>query len=356
MRLTRRGWGVVGVVAFSLLMAAQYGSRSLNAVVAPLIVVLLAAFITVYRAEKPLIDRHPIEDGFIGETRRVGLRTEVAGPTAAVVRDAVGDGLTPVDGGNVAETTLLDGETYEYEVRLEARGEHAVGPLSVAVGDLLGLAETRFEYGRTTSVLVYPRIYDLHGGARHDLRLLADAVRDADREEFDHLREYARGDSLRDVHWKSAAKRADGELVVKEFIADGAVGNAEVAAECTPGKADEMAAAVASVGTYLLELDIAVGVSVPDGARAPDTGRRHHRDLLALLAVAGAGELDDRTRKGADVLIQADATGVVVCVDDHEIPFERLYGSSERRAAGGDGPGGGAESTASGDRGTEVRA
>lgn len=333
MRLTRRGWAVVGVVVFCLVMASQYGSRSLNAVVAPLIVALLAAFITTARANKPRIERRPLEDGFVGDRRTVELAVDVENPIAARVEDAVGDGLEAPDGGDVAETTLRGGRSHEYDVRLAARGEHEIGPLSVAVRDLLGLAETRFRYERTTSVLVYPHVYDLHGGARHELQLLADAARAGDREEFDHLREYERGDALRDVHWKSAAKRADGELVVKEFIADETVGSAEIAGECIPGMEDEMATAVASVGTYLLELDVAVGVSVPDGARAPEAGHRHHRDLLALLAVTGAGELDDRTRRRADVLIQADATGVVVLVEDHEIPFDRLHGSNRRPGA-----------------------
>ncbi|MFC4439630.1 MULTISPECIES: DUF58 domain-containing protein [Natrialbaceae] len=326
MRLTSRGWAVVAVVAFGITMSWQYGPRALDAVVTPLLVVLFAGVLTTVRAERPRTRRLPVSEGFIGERRTVAVGIETDSSVAATVRDDVGDGLSA--SGAAAETTL-EGETeFEYDLTLEGRGERRIGPLSVTVGDVFGLCERRFEYEETTNVLVYPRVYDLREGTNRDLELLADVARREDREEFDHLREYQRGDPLRDVHWKSAAKRPGDELVVKEFAADETSGSATIAAECIPGREDELAGAAASVATYLLELEVDVGLTLADDRRPSSTGREHHRSLLRLLAVLEGRELDDRDRTEADVLIQSDANGTVVVVDGYEIPFDRLRGAA----------------------------
>ncbi|WP_276255365.1 DUF58 domain-containing protein [Halomontanus rarus] len=356
MNVTRRGWAVVAVVAFCLLMGWEYGARSLNALVAPLVVVVLAAVLTVYRADQPSIDRHPVDEGFIGDRRTVGLSITADAPIAASVEDTVGDGLSVEDGANVAELTLADGSEFSYEARLETRGVHEVGPVTVTVRDVLGLVRRRFEgeiqsqsqlnLGRNRDrnqdreqVLVYPEVYDLYGASRRDLQALDDAVREHNREEFDHLREYERGDSLRDVHWKSTAKRADGELVVKEFVADEDLGAVDLVAESTPRRDDEMASAAASVVTYLLEMGVVVGVAAPDGSCPPRSGYDHHRSVLRLLARTGAGEATDRERREADILVRADDEGTFVRIDDREIPFDRLCDDALRTAITGTGTG-----------------
>ncbi|MFU8869405.1 DUF58 domain-containing protein [Natronococcus sp.] len=333
MRLTSRGWGALAVVAFGAVMSWQYGPRSLDAVVIPLLVVVGVGALTTARADRPRVRRAPISEGFLGERRTVTVAIETDSSVAATVRDDVGDGLAAPD--PTVETTL-EGETeLEYELTLKKRGERRIGPLSIAVRDVFGLWERRFEYEETQTVLAYPRVYDLQNGASHDLEVLADVAREANREEFDHLREYQRGDPLREVHWKSAAKRPDDELVVKEFAADETVGAATVAAECTPGREDELAAAVASVATYLLECEVRVGLTVGTEGHPPGAGRQYHRSLLRALAVLEAEELDERDRAEADVLVQSDANGTTVVVDDREIPFDRLRGADGRR--GGDG-------------------
>ncbi|WP_222920112.1 DUF58 domain-containing protein [Natrinema sp. SYSU A 869] len=334
MRLTHRGWTVVAVVFVAVVLGWQFGPRALNAVVVPLVVVLLAGLITVGRADRPRITRRPVEEGFIGEERAVAVAIETDGTAAATVRDTVGDGLSSTT-DPLAETTLAGEDTVTYDVRLEARGERRAGPLSITVSDLIGLVERRFEYEETTPVVVYPRVRELGGGPATDIQTLASVADRHVDEEFDHLREYHRGDPLRDVHWKTAAKRPDDELVVTEYADDKDVGAVTVAAECLTDGDDEMASAVATVATYLLEQGATVAVTIPDGTRPPGSGRAHHRDILQLLAVAGPGELPDRTRRDADVLVRTDGDGTTVVVDDREIPFDRLRGrgreSEERR-------------------------
>jgi uncharacterized protein (DUF58 family) len=326
MRPTIRGWSVLAVVGFAVTMSWQYGPRSLDAVVIPLLVVLLAGAVTTFRADRPRTRRRAVTEGFIGERRTTGVTIETDTAVAATLVDDVGEGLTAT--GATSQLTL-DGETeFEYDLTLEERGDHRIGPLSIVIQDVFGLFERRFTDEETTSVLVYPRVYDLQNGASRDLEVLADLASRANRDEFDHLREYHRGDPLRNVHWKSVARRADDELMVKEFAADETAGTARIAAECTPGREEALATAVASIATYLLELDVEVGVTVGREGRPPGTGRDHHRSLLGLLAVLEAGELDDRDRTDTDVLVQADASGTVVVVDGNEIPFERLRGVS----------------------------
>lgn len=340
MELTRRGYATVAIVAGCVLMAWLYGARSLNALVAPLLLALLAAVVTVHRAEAPTVERAPVEDGFVGERRTVTVTLTADDPIAATVEDGVGDGLATIreadadswregtvadpDTNAVADLTIAEGSELAYDVRLTDRGERTVGPVTVTVRDVLGLVSRTFSVVATSKVLVYPEVYDLRGASRRDLRTLALAIREGTREEFDHLREYDRGDSLRDVHWKSTAKRADGELVVKEFVADDDVGEVSVLAEAGRDRADAMASAAASVVTYLLEAGVQVSVAAPAGSVPSRAGHDHHLEVLGLLARTGAGIASDRARREADVVVRADDDGTVVAVGDETIPFDRL--------------------------------
>ncbi|WP_114576136.1 DUF58 domain-containing protein [Saliphagus sp. LR7] len=340
MKLTRRGYAVVAVVAGCLVMAWLYGARSLNALVAPLLLALLAAVVAVSRAEAPTVERAAVEDGFVGERRTVSLSLTAGNPIAATVEDEVGDGLATIreapseswregivadpEADAVADLTIAEGSEVTYDVRLTARGERTVGPVTVTVRDVLGLVSREFSVAATGRVLVYPEVYDLRGASRRDLRTLALAIREGSREEFDHLREYDRGDSLRDVHWKSTAKRADGELVVKEFVADDDVGEVALLAEAGRDRADQMATATASVATYLLESGVRVSVATPAGSLPSRAGHDHHLEALRLLARTGDGIATDRARREADVVVRADETGTVVAVGEETIPFDRF--------------------------------
>ncbi|ELY54287.1 DUF58 domain-containing protein [Natronolimnohabitans innermongolicus] len=357
MRPTLRGWTALFAVAAAMALAWQYGPRALNAVVAPLVVVLVAAVLATIRVDRPTIRRAPVGEGVVGDRRTVELSIESGSTVSATVRDDVGDGLTALagdgqptgteiqpaargtltvdaDGNPRLETTLErgDGEPnrFAYAVGLEERGEHSLGPVSITVTDVLGLVKRRFSYGETTtsSVLVYPRVYDLGSGPGDALRTFADAIGGRDRREFDHLREYQRGDSLRDVHWKSAAKRPDADLVVTEYATDDEVGSATIAAECTPGRDDDLATAAASVATFLRSAGVDVGLTLHGDAINPGSSEDRYHELLGALAVLEAGELGDDERRDADVLIQADADGTRVGLEDRSIPFDRLVDSS----------------------------
>ncbi|WP_435344617.1 DUF58 domain-containing protein [Haloarchaeobius sp. HRN-SO-5] len=322
--LTKRGLGTVAVVVVLVAMAVQFGARQLGAIVLPLFIALLGAVIQMVLTGRPDVERVLPDAGHIGERKRVGLTFDVASPVAASVHDE----LPPaVDGeGNEFETTIGRTE-HDYGVEYRVRGEHELGPLTVTVTDVLGLAERSYTYSMPDTVLVYPRVYTLTGSTRHELNLLPEGAFDTNREEFDRLREYDRSDSLRDVHWKSSAKRPADDLVVKEFLAENDLGDVRIAAEAAEGWDDEMAEAAASIALYLLDNGIAVGLASPNGELDVAAGADQRERLLRQLATVGPGQVPDHYRENADVVITAsDEARVSVRLPGHEVPFETFVG------------------------------
>ena len=172
--------------------------------------------------------------------------------------------------------------------------------------------------------MLFRSTYDIPG-----TRVFGESARFSDdREQFDELREYVPGDSLRNVHWASSAKRD--ELVVMEFDAAIDVAGLAIAAGSTAGYADEMAAAAASVATTLLDAGLAVSLSLPDGEIERDGGESQRERVLAALARTGHGRVDT----DADIRVFADADGTSITIEDREVPFGELAGFATGPATG----------------------
>ncbi len=324
MRLTRRGYGLVVVVVLSAAMGLTFGPRSLNAVVGPVLVALGAGLVQVYRAGRPSVERLLPAPGHPGEERTMRLRVEGSG--VVTIEDNLGDGLEP----SAAERTVSGDATVEYDVILTERGEHRVGPATASVRDALGLVVASFGGRKTTTLLVYPRVEPVAAGG--PLTVLTDDQGSPEREAFDRLREYVPGDSLRDIHWKSSAKRSDEEFVVVEF-ADRDEGGVTIAAEAAAGgdSADRMAAAAASVALHLLNQGVRVGVVAPNGRLNPAVSDRHRQALLELLARSSSGGVATSDREAADVHVVAADERTTVTVRGREYTFEELRdGTAER--------------------------
>ncbi|OVE85133.1 DUF58 domain-containing protein [Natronolimnobius baerhuensis] len=342
MRLTYSGWTVLVILVGAVALSWQHGPRALNAVVTPLVVVFVTGVILTARVDRPTVHRQRVSDGSVGETRTVECRLECGGTVSADILETVGDGLSvsTADGEtsqetDVAVSTTIDGEArLAYDIELEERGERVVGPITITVSDVFGLMTRTFTYTETTTVLVYPSVSELHSESAGDLQAIENAAGTPEREEFDHLREYHRGDSLRDVHWKSAAKRPGDELVVTEYRDEGAAGSVTIAAECEDNS-EQFARAVASIATYLLERDRRVGLTVDGHHLEPGSDRSHRRELLGILAVATGEELTERDRNAADIVITGDWREMQVVTDERTIPFPRLIHPRERARAPG---------------------
>jgi len=332
MALTRRGRTAVAAVVLGFVLAILNGARSLSAVVGPLLVALVAARIQVAGVDRPFLERRLPADGFVGERRTVELSFADTAPRFARVVDDADRGVDRLE-DELWGTLGRSG--FSYLIRYDQRGPRELGPATVGIRDTLGLIERTFEYEDTDEVLVYPRVYELTGTTTHELNMLAEeAFRQHNREEFDSLREYERGDSLRDVHWKSSAKRPANDLVVKKFVAEEDLGSVEIVAETDGGGADAMASAAASVALYLLDAGVEVGVSTPNGSAPVDAGADHRLAILHTLAKAQPGRA---TAKEADTAIHVEGHGeaATVTVRGRALSFDQLIGAemtAERRA------------------------
>jgi uncharacterized protein (DUF58 family) len=323
--LTRRGWSALALVGLcSVLANGPGGRRALNAVVLPMLLAVIAAVIAVRRTDRPEFERILPANGFVGESHTVSLDFDTEKPLAGVVEDDRDDGLE--ERTERVEATVSE-DPVSYEVTYENRGVHEFGPLRLTVTDVLGLATTEFEYTATDTVVAYPRVYELAGATRSELSMLAGSALDREREEFDRLREYDPGDSLRDIHWKTSAKRADDELVVKEFAAEEEVGNVSIAVETDEETVDDTAEAAASLGVHFLAMGVSVGTQYPNHrALEPDAGADHRRRLLHRLALMTPGELSSADREGADVHVRGQGGEVLVRIDQRETTFGSLVG------------------------------
>ncbi|EJN58330.1 DUF58 domain-containing protein [Halogranum rubrum] len=327
MRLTRRGMALVGVCVAGFVLAGLFGARALDAVVLPGIIALVAGALQVRSLSPPTVERTVPRDDFVGKTHEVALRfRDVKRPFVGTVTDDIDDGLTS---GTDAVTTTVGDDSIRYEVTYDHRGERRLGPTHVVARDIFGLFETDLHCSGQDSILVYPRVYGLDGWAQQDLVALRETDRTDERAEFDSLREYVRGDALRDVHWKSSAKRDD--LIVQEFAADHDVTSVTVAGGGDAAGADQLAEATASVALALHDADIPVTLLLPNGRVDADTDRVGRMRLLEHCARVTDGPVPTDE---ADVVVDARDAGVELRIGDRRVPFEDLRGRESRLVDG----------------------
>ncbi len=351
-RLTRRGRVVVAACLLGVVMAVAAGGRSLNAVVLSGGVALVAGYLQVARIETPRVERSRPDDGAVGDTREVSIAfhgtapgESIASPFVARVTDGLDDGL---DGDATAMSTTVGAEPVSYTVRYAARGERRFGPVTLEATDVFGLFTRRMDLADETVVLAYPQRQPVPARFRRGLYADGALGQSRQREEFDRLREYARGDALRDVHWPATAKH-DG-IVVKEFAAETDDRRVSIVGRTAAGEgdaaADVLASATASLGLALLADGVSVDVTLPAGTVAAAPGPTGRRSLLELTARTGPG--DPAVDADQDVLVVADEADAWLRAGDSVVSFADLRseaavrtGSDGTDAVGfGDGTGG----------------
>lgn len=331
--LTRRGWTVAAVAVGGFVMAWWFSARSLNAVVGPALLVLAAGRFQFLRADQPELRTETPEYGFAGETVTVSLGFDAANPLPSTVRLRAGDGLD-VETAPI-ETTVAD-EAVTFAVGLRDRGVRSVGPVEVVAEDVFGVWRETYTYHVSREIVVFPTIHRLRDAGR--LTALHRGVGARGRDRFEQLREYERGDPLRDVHWKSSAKRADEDLVVMEFAATEERERVELLVEADGGRMDAVAEAAASVAAYLLDAGVAVGLTVPGDRVEPGAGPEHRTELLTVLARTPPGTVGGAQREGIDVFVRGptDSEAVEVTVDGRSVTFEQLSGAGGPDGRSGD--------------------
>lgn len=144
----------------------------------------------------------------VGNRRRTAL-----GVSSATVSAPFGD-------VTVALPALAAGESSIVEVPLptDRRGVFVLGPTEVGRRDPLRLLRRRSSTDQRVEQFVHPATVPLRGlaaGARPDLDGIASRELSSRDIAFHSIREYARGDDPRTVHWRSTAK--SGRLMVRRF-------------------------------------------------------------------------------------------------------------------------------------------
>ncbi len=218
--LTRRGWSFVGAAAGLYVGGRLLGLVQL-AVLAVTTVVLLAGAYVWVRAKAPtLVARRALKELLqVGVEGRVDLVVEAThrSPTIAI-SDAFDQGrraarflLAPLSPGEEARAA--------YRFPTDRRGRFEIGPLRATLTDPFGLASSSRRMLGTEQVIVYPRVHDIVappdvGGLDLDRDHPAVRARVETSGDFMTLREYAPGDDLRHVHWRSTARR--GHLMMRQ--------------------------------------------------------------------------------------------------------------------------------------------
>ncbi len=322
MNLTRRGVVVVATAIAGVLLGTSFGARSLDVVVVPALAVLAFAIGQVTLTDRPAVDRTSTEPGVAGDTRTIGLRIETN--VRATITDRI-DGVSPA----TIEEHVSDDGAVEYDVTLTQRGIHSVGPLSVTVCDPLGLVTERYQYTDFEPLLVYPDIRRLT--ATEMFTSLTEAHGAIERQEFQRLREYTPGESLRNVHWKTSAKQQ--QLFVIEHMRSGET-SVSVVAESIGGEtnADEMARAAASIVCFLFERGINVELTVPNG-HLERTEIDSRQSVLEFLARATPGRVPTARIESADVYVRGERGRAIVEIEDNRVSFDQLtdHGRPKRR-------------------------
>src|SRR6187551_402470 len=125
---------------------------------------------------------------------------------------------------NFFETTFRAGQEkkFDFFLRPVERGEYHFGDLIIYASSLLGFLSRRFDTKARQMVPVYPsffqmRKYDLiardaqtNEAGTKKLRKLGLSL------EFEHVKEYTRGDDIRIINWKATARK--GGLMVNSYL------------------------------------------------------------------------------------------------------------------------------------------
>ena len=291
--ISRRGWALAGS-AIGLFVSGRILGLVQLCVLAVAAVLVLAAAVAWVRANQPRLDaRRELRERLqVGVQGRVDV---VVQATRATPTLAVNDAF---DGGRRAARLLLaplrSGEEARaaYRFPTDRRGRFEVGPLRATVSDPFGLATVSRRVLASEDVIVYPHVHDVPAppevaGLDLDRDHPAVRARVEPTGDFMTLRDYAPGDDLRHVHWRSTARR--GHLMMRQNET-GPRAPVLVVLDVRPG-AHERASferaveACASIATALARAGRPFEVVWSTGVVVGAPGRRHLATVMDELAV-----------------------------------------------------------------------
>jgi uncharacterized protein (DUF58 family) len=315
--LTARGWSLLGAAIGLYVGSRILGLVQLAVLAAGAGVLLVGAHVwTRTRKVELHAERHLAERLQVGVDGRVDLEVSAVGhrptPTLAI-SDAFDRGrrlarllLPPLQPGDIARAA--------YRIPTDRRGRYFVGPLRAAITDPFGVVRRPLPLSGVDEVLVYPRVHDvvpppLGGGDEVDRDARRMRGRLDPTGEFLTLREYAPGDDLRHVHWRSTA-RLDALMVRQGELRRRAP--AVVVLDTRPGAHDRMSfelavEACASIVAALERDRRPVEVVTSGGQLLGQQGQRHLASVLDELAIIETNGPDHfaalRSRRRAPMVV-----------------------------------------------------
>jgi uncharacterized protein (DUF58 family) len=219
--LTRRGWSFIGAAVGLFIGARLLGLVQLAVLAIGAGMLVIAAYIWVRVHTPALLGKRDVKERLqVGVDGRVDVTvTALRRRTATLaLSDAFDRGrraarflLAPLDAGEDARAA--------YRFPTDKRGRFEIGPLRATLHDPFGLVSVTRRVLTSEEVIVYPRVHDISapgevGGLDLDRDHRRVRARVESSGDFMTLREYAPGDDLRHVHWRSTARR--GELMMRQ--------------------------------------------------------------------------------------------------------------------------------------------
>ncbi|MFC7074795.1 DUF58 domain-containing protein [Halovenus rubra] len=293
MKLTRRGRVAVMMVLLAVGMGLVSGARALNAIAAPTLTALVVSAVLVYRREPPTASLSSVEPGFPGEER--SLSVALTGTGLSTVSLSLPERVN----GDTAEQEVTLPQSVSYNLELGGRGVHQIGPPTLSLRGPLGLLERDVSVEGTTEVTVFPQRYSVENESML-ARLFADEL-EAERQEFDRLREYRPGDPLRHIHWKSSAKHDT--FLVTEFDPATRDETVSIVGTAPQAEVDRMARLAATIADLAFDAGYKIELATPSGHVPPGAGDAHRENILQLLAKTKRGNLTALGNEEVDVEI-----------------------------------------------------
>ncbi|MBI3551320.1 MAG: DUF3488 domain-containing protein [Elusimicrobia bacterium] len=285
-RLTKLGWGVIGVSLLTLMAAGSTGNNLLyllyGACVASLLVSVAAGW--------PNLRGVSVEPEAPGQVfrgaqfaLRLSLRREGRWPAF---------GLEAVLGASKAAVAVLRAAR-PAEVELKARAEHR------GWNDLSGLVlESRFPFGLIVwrrrlsppKVLALPRLREVHGASEVRAQSRSSGrptLRKGSGDELYGIRAYDPGDDIRKINWKVSAKL--GRPLINEFC-EAQDSKITVSVPASSGEdAERRIEEAASACRFYIDSGVEVRLVTPESEVDFGKGLLHLDRLLAALALLGDG-------------------------------------------------------------------
>ena len=291
--LTRRGWSFVGAAVGLYVGGRLLGLVQLAVLAVTTLLLLVGAYVWVRIRTPALTAVRTLKELLqVGVEGRVDLAVKADHRTTTVaVSDAFDHGrraarflLAPLGAGEEARAA--------YRFPTDRRGRFEIGPLRATVTDPFGLVSTSRRLLGTEQVIVYPQVHEVVpppdiGGLDLDRDHPAVRARVETSGDFMTLREYAPGDDLRHVHWRSTARRGHLMMRQNETRRRAPVLLMLDVRPATHDRAsfERAVEAVASIATALDRSGRPFEVAWSTGATVGAPGRRHLAHIMDELAI-----------------------------------------------------------------------